>query len=152
MEDPHIWRDERGRYHALLHGGPQPPPDHFIDVGYHAFSLDGKIWAFSEKPAFQSTVTTTDGKVHKFRRRERPKLLLDSHRRPIYMYVIANLLRIPMSPRAGNAVARNHPIDQCTCQTCRSALSACSVEQVHFAASWYRWGQDDHGMHSVWRV
>jgi hypothetical protein len=86
VEDAHIWKDKRGRYHALMHGGPQPPPAGFVDVGYHAFSVDGQEWAFSEKPAFQSAVKTTDGRSIRFRRRERPHLLLDSQRQPTHLY------------------------------------------------------------------
>ena len=45
VEDPHVWLDVRGRFHALFHhetGCPTTPWGGKMNCGGHAFSLDGR--------------------------------------------------------------------------------------------------------------
>ncbi|KAF2134465.1 hypothetical protein P153DRAFT_371857 [Dothidotthia symphoricarpi CBS 119687] len=89
-EDPFIWRDKRGHWHALAHWmidiaekGVKYPR-----VGAHMYSrtLEGK-WNFKVNEAYNSTVMFTDGSVETFNRRERPKLYFsdDGEMTPLYM-------------------------------------------------------------------
>ena len=73
VEDPFLYRDVRGAFHALFHGGKQGGD--FVAAGAHAFSTDGHDWVFSAKAAYTTTVNTSDGQAHTFTRRERPHLL-----------------------------------------------------------------------------
>lgn len=90
-EDPFLWRDKRGHYHALAHwmidivekNGTKYPR-----VGAHMFSrtLEGE-WQFKVQEAFSSVVEFTDGSVMTFKRRERPKLFFseDGEVTPLYL-------------------------------------------------------------------
>ncbi|KAF2819800.1 hypothetical protein CC86DRAFT_449825 [Ophiobolus disseminans] len=90
-EDPFVWRDKRGHWHALAHwmidivekNGTKYPR-----VGAHMYArtLEGE-WTFKLQEAFNSTVTFTDGSVETFNRRERPKLFFsdDGELTPLYL-------------------------------------------------------------------
>lgn len=90
-EDPFVWRDKRGHWHALAHwmidivekNGTKYPR-----VGAHMFSrtLEGK-WQFKVQEAFSSKVAFTDGSTETFGRRERPKLFFseDGELSPLYL-------------------------------------------------------------------
>lgn len=90
-EDPFVWRDKRGHWHALAHwmidivekNGTKYPR-----VGAHMFSrtLEGE-WRFKVQEAFNSSVAFTDGSTEVFNRRERPKLFFsdDGEVTPLYM-------------------------------------------------------------------
>eukprot|EP00937_MAST-01D_sp_MAST-1D-sp2_P006098 g6098.t1 len=75
-EDPHIWRDAKGRFHCITHS--------FDNCGYHSFSEDGRHWRFAPGAgggdaalcAFTYTVAFDDGTSHAFDRRERPHMVL----------------------------------------------------------------------------
>ena len=88
-EDPFIWRDKRGNWHALAHwmidivehNGQKYPR-----VGAHMFSRTLENgWDFKVQEAFNSTVTFTDGMVETFNRRERSKILFDEDMDPLYL-------------------------------------------------------------------
>ncbi|KAH7390609.1 hypothetical protein BKA66DRAFT_526129 [Pyrenochaeta sp. MPI-SDFR-AT-0127] len=91
-EDPFVWRDKRGHWHALAHwmidivekNGTKYPR-----VGAHMFSktLEGK-WTFKLQEAFNSTVTFTDGSVQTFNRRERPKIFFSDDGKVTPLYLI----------------------------------------------------------------
>ena len=60
-EDPTLWRDARGNFHALMHplGGTERG---------HGFSTDGVTWHWADpvlrgRAAFHASITTPDGKV-----------------------------------------------------------------------------------------
>ncbi|KAL5425792.1 hypothetical protein PMIN04_002404 [Paraphaeosphaeria minitans] len=88
-EDPFLWRDKRGNWHALAHwmidivekDGAKYPR-----VGAHMFSrqLEGG-WAFKVQEAFSSTVEFTDGAVETFNRRERAKIFFGEDMTPLYL-------------------------------------------------------------------
>jgi hypothetical protein len=90
-EDPFVWRDKRGNWHALAHwmidivekNGTKYPR-----VGAHMYSrtLEGK-WYFKLQEAFNSTIAFTDGSTETFNRRERPKLFFsdDGEVTPLYL-------------------------------------------------------------------
>jgi hypothetical protein len=70
VEDPAIWQDRRGVFHALMHS---------MDVdqrfcGGHAFSVDGAAWVYTGF-AYGNNATYSDGSFQVFSRRERPHLL-----------------------------------------------------------------------------
>lgn len=72
-EDPYVWQDLNGRYHAVLHNmSPRDP----AFCGIHAFSEDGAQWACGGL-AYSNNVSFTDGTSEVFPRRERPHLLFD---------------------------------------------------------------------------
>ena len=82
-EDPFLYQDPRGHYHAMLHyvgpGGGfscTPPRDGCL-VGSHAYSRDGLSWTFSKTIAYNTTVHYDDGTSEVFDRRERPQLVLE---------------------------------------------------------------------------
>lgn len=87
-EDPFIWRDKRGNWHALAHWmidiveyGRKYPR-----VGAHMFSRDlASGWTFKAQEAFSSTVEFTDGAMETFNRRERAKIFFDEDLTPLYL-------------------------------------------------------------------
>lgn len=89
-EDPFVWRDKRGHWHALAHWMIDITESNqkYPRVGAHMFAhnLAGP-WTFRLQEAFNSTVTFTDGSVETFNRRERPKLFFsdDGEFKPLYM-------------------------------------------------------------------
>lgn len=91
-EDPFIWKDLRGNFHALLHaidgngGFHCDPKNHSgCDVGRHAFSSNGLNWTVSKNPAYSTHIEWTDGTVEILNRRERPQLVFDDERNPIML-------------------------------------------------------------------
>ncbi|OAL52106.1 hypothetical protein IQ07DRAFT_403431 [Pyrenochaeta sp. DS3sAY3a] len=102
-EDPFVWRDKRGHWHALAHwmidivekNGTKYPR-----VGAHMFSrtLEGG-WQFKVQEAFNSSVAFTDGSTEVFNRRERPKLFFsdDGEVTPLYMVNGVQPLGSPLS-------------------------------------------------------
>ena len=75
VEDPFVWQDKRGMFHALFHKFTDEHPG----CGGHAFSRDGKAWTLHSDSAYTTDITTTLGTAHKFFRRERPHLLFDEN-------------------------------------------------------------------------
>ena len=71
VEDPFVWQDKRGNFHALFHKFTDEHPN----CGGHAFSTDGFTWTMTSEAAYTTTVQTADGVNHTFTRRERPHLL-----------------------------------------------------------------------------
>lgn len=89
QEDPFLWKDKRGNWHALFHrmfdpAGKSPIPSPGW-CGGHAFSADGLHWSNISR-AYNTSVYTTDGTHIELKRRERPKLLFDSHGDPTHLY------------------------------------------------------------------
>ena len=68
-EDPMMWRDERGVYHSVLHGGGWESP-----FGYAYWSLDGVTWhGDNDVKVYENIVETTGGgPPMNLSRRERP--------------------------------------------------------------------------------
>ena len=87
-EDPDIFQDSLGTYHALFHGFYRNvvcPSDgnscgYFPSqwVGRHAWSTTGRHWTYSPRAAFGATVNYTDGTSETFVRRERPHVLVEN--------------------------------------------------------------------------
>jgi hypothetical protein len=87
QEDPFMWIDARGHYHALLHLMFDPPgmgPCGFW-AGGHMASVDGTKWTPIYR-SYNTTVRTVDGKTTVFGRRERPKLIFDTAGRPTHLF------------------------------------------------------------------
>ena len=77
-EDPHVYRDARGGFHAIFHhmdDADCPNVDDLPACGAHAFSADGRAWTYGGV-AFGRSVTFTDtGAAFDFVRRERPHMI-----------------------------------------------------------------------------
>ena len=91
-EDPFLYRDSRGGWHALLHrvggnGGFACDENTGVgcDVGAHAFSSNGLEWTYSKEVAYTTTVKWSDGETEILNRRERPILVFDENGVPIMM-------------------------------------------------------------------
>jgi hypothetical protein len=75
-EDPFVWQDFRGNFHALLHGS-------YCECGKHYFSSDGQRWTKSTSggsgsdSAYDNSVQWEDGTHTVLVRRERPQLHFD---------------------------------------------------------------------------
>ena len=78
-EDPFIYQDARGGFHALMHllEGPHYCQGLLCNVGVHAFSEDAIAWFFSGV-AYTNAVNFTDGRSVQLVRRERPHLVFAS--------------------------------------------------------------------------
>jgi len=88
-EDPFIWRDKRGNWHALAHWMidiVEYDRRKYPRVGAHMFSRDlQQGWQFKVQEAFNSTVLFTDGVTQTFNRRERAKIFFDNELNPLYL-------------------------------------------------------------------
>ena len=89
QEDPFMWRDKRGHWHALLHlmfdpagGGPVPSPGW---PGGHVFSRDGLKWSGSIQRCYSTNVSLVGGGQLVTKRRERPKLLFNASGHPTHL-------------------------------------------------------------------
>jgi hypothetical protein len=97
-EDPFLWRDKRGHWHALAHwmidivekNGTKYPR-----VGAHMFAreLTGN-WTFRTHEAFNSTVSFADGSVETFNRRERAKLFFSNDGEVTPLYLVSGVQRL----------------------------------------------------------
>lgn len=83
VEDPFLYQDPRGGFHALFHAGHQGGG--YAAAGGHAFSPDGLTWTFSAAPAYYTTVNTSDGQAHQYSRRERPHLVFNGEGAPTHL-------------------------------------------------------------------
>ncbi|CEL00422.1 hypothetical protein ASPCAL00024 [Aspergillus calidoustus] len=90
-EDPFLWRDKRGNWHALVHWMidlVEHDGQKFPRVGAHVFAreLTGP-WHFKQQEAFNSTVYFEDGTVQTLKRRERAKIFFsdDGEMTPLYL-------------------------------------------------------------------
>jgi hypothetical protein len=81
-EDPYIWIDRRGNYHALFHHcfWPKIPGA----SGGHAFSSDGENWEYSRTQSYGPKILQTDG-TWIGANRERPHVLLEDGE-PAFLY------------------------------------------------------------------
>ena len=82
MEDPFVYLDTRGRFHALFHKFTDEHPG----CGGHAYSVDGRNWTLQNTNAYTTTVTLMNGAQINSGRRERPHLLFNALGEPEYLY------------------------------------------------------------------
>lgn len=82
VEDPFIYQDADGNFHALLHNlaGPHMCGGFECSVGTHAFSLDGFKWWYGSV-AYTNRVQFADGSELLLNRRERPHLVFAENSR-----------------------------------------------------------------------
>ena len=86
VEDPFLYVDVHGGYHALFH---MLYPAHPYSSGGHAFSLDGHNWTWTGQ-AYDGNVTFQDGTQTEFQNGDRPHLLFDkTGRTPIALTTAA---------------------------------------------------------------
>ena len=90
-EDPFLWVDRAGHFHALLHGEPPHSPDAEHWAGRHMCSRTGLpgTWIFSPTAAYTSVVQYRNGSSVAMYRRERPHLPLSKTGEPEYLYTSA---------------------------------------------------------------
>jgi len=79
FEDPFLYYDAKGRYHAIVHN---MNPHETRYCGAHAFSADGVNWTYGGL-AYNNTVTFLDGEEMVPTRRERPHLIFDKDKTTI---------------------------------------------------------------------
>ena len=77
-EDPFVFRDRRGHFHALLHGS-------YCECGTHYFSADGLRWAKSAGNAYDNRVEWEGGGSTVLVRRDRPQLHFAADGRPTHV-------------------------------------------------------------------
>jgi hypothetical protein len=96
-EDPFIWRDKRGHWHALAHWmiDITERNQKYPRIGAHMFArnLTGP-WTFKLQEAFNSTVNFTDGSAETFNRRERPKLFFSDDWEVTPLYLVNGVQRM----------------------------------------------------------
>ncbi|KAF2853906.1 hypothetical protein T440DRAFT_293199 [Plenodomus tracheiphilus IPT5] len=107
-EDPFLWRDKRGHYHALAHWMidiVEKNGTKFPRVGAHLFSrsLHGP-WTFKLQEAFSSVVRFTDGSTEAFKRRERPKLWFSGDEEVTPLYLVTGVQGMGDSARSWTLV------------------------------------------------
>ena len=73
VEDPFVYSDSRGVYHAVFHNQIEGDDERLS--GGHAYSVDGKSWTFTGT-SWSNRVTFSDGSKYAFSRRERPHLIV----------------------------------------------------------------------------
>eukprot|EP01065_Artemidia_motanka_P004619 TRINITY_DN121_c0_g1_i5.p1 TRINITY_DN121_c0_g1~~TRINITY_DN121_c0_g1_i5.p1 ORF type:complete len:406 (+),score=117.13 TRINITY_DN121_c0_g1_i5:59-1276(+) len=83
-EDPYLYMDKRGNWHALAHRydyrdgyPPNPNQTEPVLVSGHAFSVDGVNWHFSDVQPYNNWVDYTDGTRRYYATFERPHLVFD---------------------------------------------------------------------------
>eukprot|EP01079_Euglenida_sp_SAG-EU17-18_P006966 gene6966-6623_t len=81
VEDPFLYRDSNGNFHAIFHNWVFHDPP----VGSHAYSRDGRSWTMSESVTYNTTVFYKDGSNDTYHRRERPHLIFDDQGQPAYL-------------------------------------------------------------------
>lgn len=88
QEDPFMWVDKRGHWHALVHkmfdpagSSPIPSPGW---AGGLIFSKDGLVWS-EMKRCYSTNIKLENGEMLVTKRRERPKLIFDSNGIPTHL-------------------------------------------------------------------
>jgi hypothetical protein len=75
LEDPHLYQDVRGSFHALFHAFSLNASAAAGDYGGHAFSEDGLNWTWGGL-AYSSRGVYSDGTSFEFLGRQRPHLVM----------------------------------------------------------------------------
>jgi len=78
-EDPYIYQDKRGNFHIIFHDMDGS------DRGGHGYSRDGVTWYSGDVPCYTGEIQFSDGTTKKFRRRQRPQLIVQEGV-PKYLY------------------------------------------------------------------
>lgn len=76
LEDPHLYRDARGGFHALFHAFSLNSSTAAGDYGGHAFSVDGLAWTWGGL-SFGSKGNWSDGSTFAWLGRQRPHLVFE---------------------------------------------------------------------------
>jgi len=79
VEDPFLYVDKRGVYHAVFHN--QIENDDMRLCGGHAYSVDGLTWVFTGT-SWGNRVRFSDGTTYTFSRRERPHFVFGDPKDP----------------------------------------------------------------------
>ena len=79
VEDPFVYRDRRGIFHAVFHNQIEADDERLC--GGHSYSEDGETWVFTGT-SWGNRVRFTDGTEYKFSRRERPHFVFGDPQDP----------------------------------------------------------------------
>ena len=120
LDDPVMWTDANNNFHIIHHNGDGPAPcgldtevgksyrdgdDVMVGCGAHLYSKDGVRWVFSDRAAYNASVTTAAGyATHLYR--QRPKLLLGADRVPTHLFT--GEMQYPKWGEANIIGPRNH--------------------------------------------
>jgi hypothetical protein len=91
-EDPFMWRDRRGNFHALTHdqsdGNRCGSRSMGSTCGAHLYSRDSFEWHISKNPVYTNSVVLANGTTKLLKTRQRPQLVFsnDSDKRPLILY------------------------------------------------------------------
>ena len=92
-EDPFLWQDRRGHWHALTHnqgpGNRCESSDAGHSCGAHLFSRDSRSWRISKQAAYTPAVTLkSNGSTVTLGTRQRPQLVFsdDDIQRPLFLF------------------------------------------------------------------
>ena len=127
-EDPFLWQDQRGHWHAIAHvfasehcgtSDPKSVTPSCNPISGHLFSRDGLTnWTTSDVEPYSFTVQYDDGTSGLLATRERPKLLFDpATGEPTHLYTAT----VPMPPKS--CLSCTHPRkseDAGTCVGCKT--------------------------------
>lgn len=80
LEDPFMWRDEAGFFHAVFHNMGACNA-----VGCHAYSVDGWEWFLASRPAYTTFVPLQGGRNVTVARRERPHIVFNAAGQPAFL-------------------------------------------------------------------
>eukprot|EP01065_Artemidia_motanka_P004617 TRINITY_DN121_c0_g1_i3.p1 TRINITY_DN121_c0_g1~~TRINITY_DN121_c0_g1_i3.p1 ORF type:complete len:409 (+),score=155.10 TRINITY_DN121_c0_g1_i3:61-1227(+) len=119
-EDPYLYVDRRGNWHALSHrydfrdGYPANPngTDPTLISG-HIFSTDGRSWTFSDVQPYNNWVDYTDGTRQHFATMERPHLVFNDA--GDITHLINGVSPVWGSPACGQCDARPGSEHACVC-------------------------------------
>jgi len=93
-EDPFLWTDRRGNFHALSHTWTAElyPAN---SISGHAYSTDGHVWFSSPIEPYNATVAFSDSTSHYFATMERPKLVFGGHDGLTPLYISNGVSPVP---------------------------------------------------------
>jgi hypothetical protein len=78
LEDPYLFRDARGGFHALFHAFSLNASTAAGDRGGHAFSEDGLVWQWGGI-SYDNKGSFSDGTLFNFLGRQRPHLVFEGN-------------------------------------------------------------------------
>ena len=128
VEDPFLYTDKRGHWHLLVHrydyrnGYPQNPnATQPMLVSGHAYSEDGLDWHYSPVPPYEAIVRLQSGKEIHYSTFERPHLVFDENREPIYL--LNGVAELPGGAPTGNCDHCDaRPGSEHSCVVCKTSL------------------------------
>ena len=93
VEDPYIYFDARGNFHAINHAYNTGQRTNCSSswVSSHSFSVDGSVWGHTDQP-YDHVVHFDDGTSHAYCTMERPSLVFNAAGALTHLHVAADLV------------------------------------------------------------